>query len=209
MTLNEARAITGNLSKPSKMPCHGYSISADKCLTGSKLREIEGSVCSKCYACRGNYRYDVVKNSHAFRLAAHDNPLFVEAMVMVIKNTESSGYFRLWDSGDFQSEKMLNQWCEIARALPEIQFWAPSKEIGIISSYIKKGNKIPNNMTIRLSSYMIDGPAFTSLAQSLGLQTSTVQTKDWTCLAPAQNNKCLGCRKCWDKSIGNVAYKAH
>ena len=41
--------------------------------------------------------------------------------------------------------------------------------------------------------------------------TSTVvtDTKSSTCLAPNQDNECKSCRKCWDKTIKNVAYLAH
>jgi len=209
MTLNEAKAIIGNLSEPSKMPCYGYSISALKCITGGKLYEIEGSVCNKCYARRGNYLYDNVKNAHDFRLNAFNHPNFVLAMATVINATESSGYFRWFDSGDLQSEKMLAQICEIASLCGRIKFWLPTKEISIVSSYIKKGNKVPKNLNIRLSSYMIDGPAFTTLAQSLGVTTSTVVRNGWTCRAPKQNNKCLDCRLCWSTKVKNVAYRYH
>ena len=40
MNITTALEIVGGLSSPSKMPCHGYSIPAQKCMTGSKLRNV-------------------------------------------------------------------------------------------------------------------------------------------------------------------------
>ena len=48
-------AIVGTLSEPSKMPTYAYSIPAKYCITGSKLRMIANSTCSKCYALKGRY----------------------------------------------------------------------------------------------------------------------------------------------------------
>ena len=58
MKIKEAIAEIGcDLSKPSKMPGYGYSLPAHACLTGSKLAQIPGTPCHKCYAMRGNYLY--------------------------------------------------------------------------------------------------------------------------------------------------------
>ena len=61
-TIKQALDIVGGLSAPSKMPCSSYSISATRCVTGSKLAKIEGTVCHNCYALKGNYiRYAKTK----------------------------------------------------------------------------------------------------------------------------------------------------
>ncbi len=44
-----------SLSKPSKMPGYGWSTPASRCITGSKLRRIKGSVCHGCYAMKNRY----------------------------------------------------------------------------------------------------------------------------------------------------------
>ena len=53
----DALQAVGGLGKPSKMPWWSWSISATECITGSKLAEVEGTVCSGCYALKGNYRF--------------------------------------------------------------------------------------------------------------------------------------------------------
>ncbi len=67
-TKKQAEAICGTLSKPSKMPCHGFSTPADACQVGSQLRKIPGSVCAGCYALKGRYRFPNVQRAMEFRL---------------------------------------------------------------------------------------------------------------------------------------------
>jgi hypothetical protein len=45
MKTNEAKEITGSLSKPSKMPGFAYGLPAKECKTGKKLQNVEGSTC--------------------------------------------------------------------------------------------------------------------------------------------------------------------
>ena len=47
MLIKEAHAIAGSIGYPSKMPGTSYGLSAEKCITGSKLAQIEGSTCFK------------------------------------------------------------------------------------------------------------------------------------------------------------------
>lgn len=81
MKLRDARAITGGLSFPSKMPGTSYGIPAQACKTGAKLAKVAGSVCHKCYALRGNYQWPAVKAAQQRRLAAINHPQWVDAMV--------------------------------------------------------------------------------------------------------------------------------
>lgn len=63
LSFAEAYAIIGGLSNPSKMPWYAWSISAKHCITGSKLREVAGSTCSHCYACKGFYPLPIVQDA--------------------------------------------------------------------------------------------------------------------------------------------------
>ena len=94
MRLGEAKEITGHksgLGRPSKMPGFSTSLSAFDCKVGSKLAKVEGSVCSKCYAFNGNYRYPGVKNAHQLRLQALQHPQWVEAMTLLIGHYTNPG----------------------------------------------------------------------------------------------------------------------
>lgn len=209
MTLTEAKELIGGLSTPSKMPCQSYSTSARDCVTGSKLQNVPGSVCAGCYALRGNYRFSNVKNSHARRLAALSNPLWAQAMALVINSTEASGFFRWHDSGDVQSVAHLEKIVEVCRLTPKILHWLPTREFGMVAEYKRKFGAFPSNLTVRLSALKIDGPAPVELAKNLGVLSSAVSTSAYSCPAPSQGNACLLCRKCWDKDTPVVTYKKH
>ena len=86
MKVKEAKKITEGFTKTSKMPGLSYSLPAWECKTGSKLRKIKGSVCASCYALKGNYtRYPAIKRAQYRRLEAMKSPLWVDAMITVIK----------------------------------------------------------------------------------------------------------------------------
>jgi len=137
-------------------------------------------------------------------------PEWVEAMTIAIAHKEKSGFFRWHDSGDIQSVIHLRNICQIAINLPDITFWLPTREYSIVSIYVKLFGAIPSNLTIRLSSLMINGNAPSGIAKTLGLTTSGVsKDKSFSCPAPNQSNKCMDCRACWNKSVKNVSYKLH
>ena len=204
-TIKEANKYIGGLSKPSKMPCPSLSIPAESCRIGAVLRKIKGSVCSDCYACKGNYVFPSVKNALKLRLESTKKPYWVDAIVFII-NKKGLKYFRFFDSGDIQSVKMLDNICEIARRCPSCKIWLPTRETGILQAYVKP---IPANLIIRISAKMIDGPAPERLARKLGFTVSTVSTGAFNCLAPKQGGECRECRKCWDKETFKVSYKKH
>lgn len=138
-----------------------------------------------------------------------DSPDWVPAMIEKIRSTEKSGFFRWFDSGDLQSLKTLKAIVRIAIALPDIQFWLPTKEYGIVSEYVELFGAFPANLTVRLSAYMVDKAGPNSLAHGLGLTTSEVSSTAGDCPAPTQGNKCGDCRRCWDKSVQTVTYRLH
>ena len=203
MTYQEAIAIIHSLSKPSKMPCHGYSLSAFSCKTGSALSDVVGSVCEECYAKRHFYRCPSVKRALDKRMAAFDHPRFAEAMAVVIRHREYSGFWRWFDSGDVQNIIHFGKIVRIAELRPDVKFWLPTKEYAIVRAGVAKYGH-PANLSIRLSAYMVDGPA-----PKLGFPTATVTRGNATCPAPKQGGKCLSCRACWDSSVVNVSYGKH
>ncbi len=174
-----------------------------------KLRNVSGSICSKCYALKGRYVFPNVKNALMRRFNKISDPMWVDAMTIAIGGTESSGFFRWHDSGDIQSLKHLTDICQIAKNLPNISFWLPTREYSIVAQYVKQYGALPENLTVRLSALMINGQPPVSIANRLGCVTSGVSDIGFTCPSSAQGNKCLNCRACWDKSVSNVNYKTH
>lgn len=198
------------LSAPSKMPCPSFSTPAAACITGAKLALIEGSVCHGCYAKKGNYRYKNVIEHRENNLRTLENlDLWRRSMIKLIKDNDATGYFRWHDSGDINSAEHLKAIIEIAQALPDIKFWLPTKEKGILNQ-VRREMQIPDNLIIRLSMPMINQPPNDTSWQL----TSTVRTKDGIvhgaeCKAPDNKGKCGTCRACWDKTISNITYIKH
>lgn len=203
--------MCGNLGKAGKMPCHTYWLSAFRCRTGGKLAAIPGSVCSKCYALKGNYLFPSVVNAQAVRLAAIESDLngWTLDMIDLIRKEEHSGYFRWHDSGDIQSPAHLDAIVRIANALPHIKFWLPTKEYDWIAAY---PDKFPDNLSVRVSAPNL-GSAFKSGYQCKSGEVVGTASVDagygWKCPAPEQGGKCGECRKCWDKGTTNVDYERH
>ena len=199
MLKREAKKITGGLSKPSKMRGPAYNLPAWACKTGSKLRKVPGSPCYGCYAFKGRYNFSNVQQALQRRLEALESPLWVEAMVTLIKGQE---FFRWHDSGDIQSEQHLKNIFEVCKLTPETKHWLPTQE----REYLKDPEAVPANLIIRLSGSKIDGPSPKAWPWTSSVVTSPEAR---TCPAPEQGNSCGSCRACWDKSTPNVAYGKH
>lgn len=204
-SLAQANEITGGLSYTSKMPCPSYSLPATACNVGRILATQPGSVCHKCYALKGRYRFGNVKDALERRLEAIYHPQWVNAMVYLIVESDHL-HFRWHDSGDIQSVAHLQRICKIAHRLPQVRFWLPTRETGILSAFYDTTSDVPPNLTIRVSATMVDGKP-----SQLWAHTSTVVSDSAlaTCPAMFNDNECGTCRRCWDKSVTNVAYPLH
>ena len=209
MTLKEAKEITGDLSKPSKMPGRAYNLPATSCKLGGKLVGVLGTVCSHCYALKGRYRFPAVRVSLAKRLQAIAGPRWVDGMVRLIQYYESppmgSGYFRWHDSGDLQSVEHYDKILEICRLCPRIRFWLPTREISIVQA---STTPVPSNLTVRISLNRIGQyPSSDSLKSG---NISTVGSgQGYICPAPRQDNRCDTCRACWRRDVPSVDYRLH
>ena len=222
------------LSDPDKMPELAFNIPAHECNAGGHMVNLEGFICHECYALPdldengkplsqrgGRYKFPVIQEALYRRFEfAMNNPYFVDVMSYLI-NKKIKRRFRWFDSGDLQSEKMLDDICKICRNTPHILHWFPTKEWKIAERYITAGNEIPNNLDLRLSALKIDGDPPTKLAERLGLNTSTVispeawdkfiatRSKGIRCPSSMNENKCGDCEGCWKHEVKNVAYKYH
>lgn len=209
MTLEEAETITGGFSKTSKMPCLSFSTPAKDCLRGAKLALVEGSVCSKCYAKRGNFPFPVVQAKLRRNQEGIRHPNWVEATVFLLRAQEHSGFFRWFASGDLQSLEHLQKICEVARQTPRIRHWLPTHEVGILGAFTRAGLKYPPNLLVRLSGDMLERAPSSSLLRRLGVLGSSVSRTDFNCPSSLQDNACWDCRKCWFRSTPIVTYKLH
>lgn len=224
----DAMDIIGGLSTPSKMPWFGWSISAYDCITGSKLREVEGSVCEDCYACKGQYVFKTCRIAHDRRKNCLDDPRFVEAFILVLTKlyertrktyklrgkVVKENRFRWHDAGDLQSVEHLQMIVDIALATPFITHWIPTREFGIVNEWLKGHEEgFPDNLVVRMSAPM-KHEVFNH--QPMGLPFSTVGVSEEVmllsdikdCPANDNGNKCGDCNQCWNKN-NNINYRLH
>ena len=202
MLKKEARQITGGLSAPSKMPGPAFNLPASQCITGSKLVDVLNSTCSGCYALKGRYRFKNVQAALNRRLAKLHDPRWIEAMVTLIDN---GPVFRWHDSGDVQSAQHLKNIFEVCNRTPGTSHWLPTREARFLS--LMDPDVVPKNLKIVLSDHMNNQATAPSWwPYTSGVTTSHDQV---TCPASRQGNKCLDCRKCWDRSVKRVIYGKH
>lgn len=220
ITKKAATEVVGTLGFPSKMPGTSYGIPAQACHTGAKLHDVPDSVCSDCYALRGNYIFRDVKRAQDKRLSSVEDERWVVMMTWQLayahatgkgRNGEfAAGWHRWHDSGDIQSVEHLAKICEVAKRTPQMWHWLPTREMGIVAKYVKQGGVIPENLCIRVSATMVDGPATKAWPT-----TSTVHHKEpvptnaHECPAPTQGGKCGSCRACWNRDVPQVSYHKH
>ena len=205
ITVKQATENVGGLSNTSKLPCKSFGISAYKCKVGSELRKIEGSICSKCYALKGQYVIGPVPNAHAARHAVLYRKDWCDNMVISINDAP---WFRWFDSGDLYDISMLEKISMVCQNTSRIRHWLPTREVKIVKDYLKIYKKFPSNLVVRVSAPMIDGEPLKSFRW-----TSTVHHKSKAighdCPSRFQDNKCNDCRACWDKRVTNVSYHKH
>ena len=210
MKVRDAVKITGSMTRTSKMPGLSYSLPAWECQVGSKLRAVKGSVCSGCYALKGNYtRYPAIKAAQYYRLQSLRHPQWIPAMVAQIKRQK---YFRWHDAGDLQGVWHLKNIMEVCTLTPSTKHWLPTREVKYTS--LMDPDIIPSNLIIRMSSHMIDQQPvkfwpWTSTVQSSGAMRSSHVQNSRPCPAQSQGNSCKDCRACWDRSVSNVTYPKH
>ena len=219
-TKEEANNLVGGCTKTSKMPCLSWSTSAWNCITGSKMAKVKGSICSKCYAMSGFYRMYRQKNEdlNQRRLASINHPEWVQAMITMVRYSVKkykTPHFRWHDSGDLQSMTHLGKICVIARMMPDVLFWLPTREYDMIKEYVRD-NVIPKNLIVRLSAMFVDEPV--KVPASLqgidnvlvsNVHSKTVPDGNLECKAYEHDGKCNDCRACWDINNPAISYKQH
>jgi hypothetical protein len=207
----EANAICGTLTQTSKMPCKSYSLPTEACITGYQMAQIEGSICSKCYADRNFYAMyaKTIKPAQFARLDSLSNPHWVDGMVNLIGN---DAFFRWHDSGDLQGVAHLELIARVAQLTPQTRHWLPTREFAMVKQYIAKHGALPDNLIVRLSAMYPDQPVKVplSLQGVANVAVSNVHTgkpMGTACNAPNQNGACNDCRLCWTDQT--VSYALH
>jgi hypothetical protein len=211
------------LTCTSKMPGPSFSLPAGKACPNS-----HGSICDNCYAMKGCYQYATTRNAQTVRfdwtVKAMRTPAsrkeWIETMVQAIRLTGTK-YFRGHDSGDFFNTAYIECWIEVARQLPEVQFWFPTREYQTKPStknpFVVVGQN-PRmdairrlaalfNVTVRPSALEVGDTA--PIVDGLAAGSSVNNASAHQCPAYTQNGECRDCRTCWDSPQTAVSYPLH
>ena len=90
--------------------------------------QICGRVCKGCYAIREQKRYPMTLIAREGRYAASQDDDFAARIIHEIRYAkERPKYYRVHASGEFYSQEYIDKWVTIAKAFPDVTFYAYTK----------------------------------------------------------------------------------
>lgn len=111
----------------------GFGIPADHdfILKGEKVNTCPSALACRgvCYAKQGRYTMKNVVNARMHNLSLSVSEFFVQVVIADLKRMRNVNTVRIHDSGDFYNQEYYNKWCDIAKALPLITFYAYTKTL--------------------------------------------------------------------------------
>ena len=204
----------GGLSGPEKMPWYSWSTPAQLCNVGSRLRQVDNSTCSGCYALDHNYNRPNVKVALLRRWLMYKmSPItwrkaFNSFFQFHSFRSKTQLYFRWFDSGDLIDYQQFEAICLIAHFAEKVKFWLPSRELSIINQAAR--HDIPDNLVVRYSTPMVDALSKRENSTMVFSKLSILPDGCQACPATTTaDHTCSGnnCRSCWN--VGHVGYQIH
>ena len=188
----------------SKTGCPSWAISQRSCVGAKGC-----GVCKKCYGNKGRFGFSGVQNAMNNRLEWFNNTPRSEVIRTIVAEIRHFGseYFRAHVTGDFQNARSIRIWIDIAKALPEVKFWFPTKAYRVkrLLKALRDLNALPN-VAVRPSGadFDVKAPKVDGLsAGATAYRHGGVPRGHRDC-----PGECEGCRLCWKKT-GKVAYHYH
>jgi len=195
------------LSKTSKLDgILSWSLQALETCPGSMINGELVPACKGCYATTGNYNYPNVKAPRQFNREDWKRDSWVDDMV---KELDSSRYFRWFDSGDMYDIRLANKILMVMRLTPWVKHWLPTRMYKFAKfKYVIDAMQSLPNVVVRLSSDSVTGEIINGRNSST-IFSDTLPQGAFECKAYEHGGKCNGCRACYDKNVRVIAYKAH
>lgn len=220
------------LTKPGKMPGFAFGLPAGIACPFSKVSLKQygpESTCAWCYAMSGRYTGGNVVTAMQRRmdwvlasLALDDGEEFVRVMCEHIrwhmdKRPVGDRVFRIHDSGDFFNVAYARAWIAICHALPDVRFWAPTREHNrpVMLAVLRQLAALPN-VVVRPSAVRMNDapPVVAGFAAGTAVYDRLEDIPAGVRPCPASfgsDHTCDGnrCRACWFASDVPVAYRYH
>lgn len=164
---------------------------------------------SGCYAMKGHWLYQNVKNSLQENLDAYmNNPsLYFDS---IASQTALARFVRWHSSGDIVDAKYFEGMCKVARKNKATHYLCFTKKFEIINDFLASGKKIPRNLSVVFSAWsdwIPDNP--------YNLPTAYVYGKNFNNdMIPKDSIPCVGrcesCQACWTlKKMMSVYFCKH
>ncbi len=135
--------------KKSGVRTFNFGIPAYQSSTGLKTCPQAGACAKGCYALAGAYRFSNVAKAFEARLEATLQPDFDARMVEEIRACKAKRV-RIHDSGDFYNYGYLAKWLSVMKQLPDVQFYAYTKQVAMFQDAQDEG-LLPANFTVVFS----------------------------------------------------------
>ena len=211
MLVKEAQAFGKISTGNSKMPGTTFAMDSFACITGSKLRKIEGTPCYSCYAIkiqklRPSVDQGWKANSAKWAKAEPDE--WTQAIAFQIKRYNTDDHHRWFDGGDLASVEQLVAIVNVAHMTPTIKHWLPTQERGMVKQYLANGGTFPSNLVVRISAAKVD-TALKGHTNTSNVITKHAEPTGQECMAYTRGNNCGDCRACWSPEVSNVSYRKH
>jgi hypothetical protein len=201
-------------------------------------------ICSICYAGKGRYKIGMYihigQEAHRIWVRRLVEPpggpaLFADEMTKAIALLNSLSdvsvakvcdplYFRIHDSGDCWTPGYLMGWIEVARRMPDLRFWMPTRTwIFPAMRHIISGD-VPRNLVIRPSALFVNSPppmlpgcsAGSMCAKGRQIDSGVVTLPGGVYDCPAYAGESIhhtcaakNCRVCWEEPTVPVNYREH
>jgi len=205
------------LSQTSKMPCKSLSLPIEETCKGRY--DTNGSIkeiCKSCYADKGAYNWPPSVNLKQHNYNTMKNRAWVNDMITQLTKSKNN-YFRWFDSGDVESEEVLQDIYDICDSTPEVNHWIPTKSRELFSQETWRLLEGLNNVKVRYSSPSKHG-IYDNIHGSVAISDKKELTKSmFLCKAKSVGfnkkgkpnpKKCHNCRACWHNNKV-VAYEFH
>lgn len=170
-----------------------------------------------CYACKGNFRFPNVKQSHMdnFNHYKRDPEDFFNQVIEYLNgDLVTYKYFRWHSSGDMPDEQYLYGMIRVAKSCPNVKFLAFTKQFEIVNKVMDEigTESFPNNLRIVFSMWDKDY----KVSNPYNFPTTWVDFCDKTKnpdipeLAIPCIGQCWKCQSCWSLQKGqSVVFHQH
>lgn len=176
------------------------------------------SKCTKegggCYAMKGNWLYDCVRNRVWNNLYAYrQNPQ--QFFDDVAYQTRLFKFARWHSSGDIVDMQYLEGMCKVARKNKDVKYLCFTKKFELVNEFLASGKRIPSNLKIVFSAwgeFIPENPY--NLPMTFVEFNKTSINKEANKMIPTDafpcGGKCEDCCACWQLKKGQVVmFKKH